>query len=663
MPCVGLKKGGFPMKHARKITAILLSVLLILTVFSGCGGSKKGSIEKITVSLPPATEAEQVVNVTAALAVNSYLTARAYLDRIAFYDLENMDEQSAKAFVGTLQKCVKSFEVSEQLAGALTEAAEVYEKSETPQKPTLISARIGDPGFLPGLTASAADDGGAKKWAQDIVDAYDAAPAGKAIRTLAEQLGTDAKHAYAQLKQALAVLEGAEYTAIADTANTAVKVATGLKAAGTAAGLVIAVAAAPAATTVGAIAQTGGIVCSGINTVLEVGTAGSIIYNNGEEDEIAVALQKTEAQFAPVGQIFSVMGLGLGLKDIGAAGKKILEGGFKSLSPKEAQDLGENAFGVLSYAASSLSDYINDGSILSGTFVKNKDGGVDFKLFQTMLGWDDQQMKDFLAKDDNLKKLEGIMDQISSAYKSAPAPENTAPAPDNTDPSPEPGNDEPEPGNDEPEPGNTEPTPGNDEPEPGNDEPEPENDAPEGAYPDGNIPEAIGEKIIERSEKADFPDDFDIQGYIDRLRAFLYELAGLTDDGDDEEPQPETAPADGLLTPADVAGSYSLSGTATLTGEDVFFENGTQSDDFHMAVTVTPGEGNTLHFHMVPEAGAYDADGTFDPETGSVSLTVDGLTTLTAVFSAEGDGVLLKMHLFAQGSDYTENADVEGYKQ
>lgn len=636
------------MKHIKKITAILLSSLLILSVFAGCGG-KKGNISKITVSLPAASEAEQAMNVTASLAVDYYLTARVYLDKIAFFDTEKMNEESAKEFVDTLTAAVKTFEVSEQLAGALTEAADAFEKSSYTQKAKLISANIGVPSFGLGLTVFAADDDGARKWAQDIVDAYDAAPSGKAIRTLAEQLGTDSKHAYAQLKQALAVLEGAEYTAIADKANTCVKVATGLKAAGTAAGLVIAVAAAPAATTIGAVAQTGGIVCSGINTVLEVGTAGSIIYNNGEEDEIAIALQKTEAQFAPVGQIFSIMGLGTGLKDIGTAGKKILEGGYKSLTPKEAQDLGENAFGVLSYVATSISDYVNDGSVLSGTFKKNKDGGMDFKLFQTMLGWDDQQVKDFLNDDSDFKTVEDFFDKISEAYKLA----NGALADDVT-----------------PSESNAEKTDENTGSKPETESKSDTNeDASETDTPvyDGNIPEEVGKKIIEHTSKKTNTDDFDIKAYIDRLRAVLYELAGLNENESKSETETETQtqaePVADKLTTEMIAGTYNVSGTANLTGERVHFENGEQSKDYTATVEVTANSENSLNFKITSDGKSVSTDADYDPESGTSSFVLKDSTKVNILFTDNDGKILLKLDLSLAGSDYSYIATAQGYKR
>ena len=417
------------MKRIKKPAAVLLAAVMIAAAFAGC--AKKNGFTKAAGTLPAATQAEQAVNVTASLSIRYYLAARAYLDRFIGFDTAAMDEAQAKEFVGTLQNAITTFEAVEKLSAGLEEAVDVFEKTAYAEKASLVVERGKISGLGLDLTVSA-DDDGAKKWAQDIVDAYDKAPAGKGIRTLAQQMGTDAKHAYAQLKQALAVLDGAEYTAIADKANTAVQVATGLKAAGTAAGLVIAVAAAPATTTIGAIAQTGGIVCSGINTVLEVGSAGSIIYNNGEENEFSLACDKTEAQFAPIGQVFSLMGLGLGLKDIGETGKKILDGGYKSLTPKEMNDLGENAFGVISYVATSINDYVNDGSILSGTFKKNEDGGIDFKLFQTTLGWSDEEMDKFLKNDSDLEKLQKAIDQISAAYAAAnvvaQATETPAPA-------------------------------------------------------------------------------------------------------------------------------------------------------------------------------------------------------------------------------------------
>ena len=465
-------------KHFRQILSLLLVLLLTLAVFAGCGGKKADG--RVRITLPPATDAEQAMNVTATLAVNSYLTARAYLDLFLACEPEKLDEDGAAKLTETLKNAIATFENVDKLSGALTKATDVWEQTKDDAKPVRASLCIRNVPFS--LTAFAAVDAGSQKWAQDIVDAYDKAPAGKGIRTLAEQLGTDAKHAYAQLKQALAVLEGAEYTAIADKANTAVQVASALKTAGTAAGLVIAVAAAPAAGTLGAVVKTGGVVCSGINTLLEVGSTGSIIYNNGEENEISIACDKTEAQFAPIGQVFSLLGLGLSLKDVGTTGKKILDSGYKSLTPKEMNDLGENSFGILSYVASSYNDYVNDGSILSGTF-KKTDKGVDFTLIDTLTGTEKE-----------------AADQVKEALINAGVDEKTVEAAFESD-------------------GET--------------------------RPDGNIPPEIAQKIIENNPSVTPAGGFDADSFIAKLEESLIEIAakGDRDASSDETESESEAPA------------------------------------------------------------------------------------------------------------------------
>ena len=183
---------------------------------------------------------------------------------------------------------------------------------------------------------------------------------------------------------------GAEYTQIADKANTAVKTATVLKTAGTAAGLVIAVATAPASGALATAVSMGGITMSGVNTVLEIGSTASILYTNGEDNEFSMACDKTEAQLAPIGQIFAIAGVGANIKDLAGAGRDIWKNGYRSLSPQAQQDLATNAFGVISYGAGAINDYVNGGSIMSGTFTKGDDG-VKFTLMNTLTGTEPDQ--------------------------------------------------------------------------------------------------------------------------------------------------------------------------------------------------------------------------------------------------------------------------------
>lgn len=394
-------------------------------------------IHWVEVTIPAPTAAEEAVDVTAALALENYMTARAYLDRFLTSDISSVTETQAAEYKEMLGNAITLFENTEKLSDALTKAVDVWEKTDGDVAPTYrelsyagqqsgAPANFGSRALMKPtagiMTRVFAADSSAVAWAKDITDRYDKAPAGKGIRTLASQLGTDAKHAYAQLKQAQAILEGATYTEIAEAANTAYKTATVLKTAGTAAGLVISVAAAPAAGAVGAAVKTGGVVMGGINTLLEIGSTGTILYTNGEGNELTAAFDKTESQMAPIGQIFSIAGLGYSLKDIGTTGKKIWESGYKSLTQKEMNDLGDNAFGVLSYAASSLNDYINGGSILSGTFTKTENG-TKFTLMNTLLG-NDENTKTALT---NAGISQDIIDSALNGSLPATAPGTAMP--------------------------------------------------------------------------------------------------------------------------------------------------------------------------------------------------------------------------------------------
>ena len=163
-------------KHFRQILSLLLVLLLTLAVFAGCGGKKADG--RVRITLPPATDAEQAMNVTATLAVNSYLTARAYLDLFLACEPEKLDEDGAAKLTETLKNATATFENVDKLSVALTKATDVWEQTKDDAKPVRASLCIRSVPFS--LTAFAAVDAGSQKWAQDIVDAYDKAPAGKA---------------------------------------------------------------------------------------------------------------------------------------------------------------------------------------------------------------------------------------------------------------------------------------------------------------------------------------------------------------------------------------------------------------------------------------------------------------------------------------------------
>nr|MCR5615009.1 hypothetical protein [Saccharofermentans sp.] len=82
------------MKHSTRFISLTLAATMTVSAFSACSllRKKDDGINRVTVILPEPTEEEEIVNITSAVTINSYLTARAYLDLILEYDTENMTE-------------------------------------------------------------------------------------------------------------------------------------------------------------------------------------------------------------------------------------------------------------------------------------------------------------------------------------------------------------------------------------------------------------------------------------------------------------------------------------------------------------------------------------------------------------------------------------------
>ncbi|MCR5616963.1 MAG: hypothetical protein K6F83_01590 [Clostridiales bacterium] len=380
------------MKRSSRIISVFLAAAITITALSACNFPKReetdDGINRVAVILPEASKEEETANLTAAVTINSYLTARAYLDLILEYDTGNMSEDDAEEFVSLINDAMVMFENTELLSYELTDAVDAWEES----------GKERDEAELKELSASATDKlsfsqnvyadekSSAKEWAEDIVKTYDNAQPGKGLRTLAEQMGTDAKHAYAQLKQAQAILEGAAYTDVADKADTIVTGLKTLKAAGTTASFVIAVSAAPAS--VGLI-ETGGILCTGVSAIAQVGSLGSQIICGTEDNYVSATFDKLDDKASKLGTVFGFVGLGSALPDISKTGTQILSKGWNSLSDNAKESFINNSLGVVSLASSELTNYLDDGSLLGGA-IKVTDKGTEITLLDTQTGKKDE---------------------------------------------------------------------------------------------------------------------------------------------------------------------------------------------------------------------------------------------------------------------------------
>ena len=567
----------------KKAISVFMAIILIVLMLAGCGNKYEG-INRAQVNYPVPTDAEAAVDSAAGLAVDYYLTGRAYLDKFLNFDVSTLNEDNYDEYVTLVQNCIKAFENADKVNDVLNEALDVFENEPAPEGPAYKELSMGSPKNF-GMTAYAAEMGSVE-WAQSIMDEYAKAKPGYAIRHLASQLGTDAKHAYAQMKIAQDVLMGAEYTQIADKANTAVKTATVLKTAGTAAGLVIAVATAPASGALATAVSTGGITMSGVNTVLEIGSTASILYTNGEDNEFSMACDKTESQLAPIGQIFAIAGVGANIKDLTSAGKEIWKNGYKSLTPQAQQDLAMNTFGVISYGASSVNDYVNGGSIMSGTFT-HTDEGIKFTLADTLTGSEPKQQE---AVKTVLKETGMSSEGIKQALENKPATEKeenqTAPADPKTTAKPE-----------------EQPV----------------------TMTTGNMPNEIANTIIQKNQP--IMDDFDLDAYLNLLRNVLYEIAGMAYE------EEYTEKYENFI--GEICGTYLVSGTGVLTGGAVYDDEGPETTFTKLALHVLQADGNAVQIDV---EGEHAGSGEVNADSPSVTYT-DSMGYEVTVTFVVTDGV------------------------
>ena len=112
------------MRRSSRIVSLVLAATVTVSALSACSlfSKKDDGINRYEVTIPEPTEAEQVVNVTAAVSVSYYLTARAYLDELLAYDTSDMSEEEFEEFSALLDNAIYMFDCSEKLSYELTAA-------------------------------------------------------------------------------------------------------------------------------------------------------------------------------------------------------------------------------------------------------------------------------------------------------------------------------------------------------------------------------------------------------------------------------------------------------------------------------------------------------------------------------------------------------------
>ena len=135
---------------------------------------------------------------------------------------------------------------------------------------------------------------------------------GKGIKELSKQLGTDSKHAYAQLKQAQDILSGNAWSNEADLYDKCYKAATVTKTACEVA-VFTSTTILSAGGTMG-ILEGGGYILEDTNMIVDVATTGSTIIM-GENNSIALGANAIAEKLAPVNATLGLFGLGFGNVD------------------------------------------------------------------------------------------------------------------------------------------------------------------------------------------------------------------------------------------------------------------------------------------------------------------------------------------------------------
>ena len=344
----------------KRVISIILIMILIFTMV-GCGQTEdKSSITEVKVTIPCSTGTRAIVEGEAVIATQAYLLARAYFEKLETY---NMDSFDAQEYSKLLAEATEAFRIAEALSDSLemhAGALEEIEKNDSVQQEKaryeLLSMFTDSTLYSPFVTVAyaAEEKSPAEKYAEELTKTFDNAKNGQKLKAVAEKYGTDVKKAKVMLEQAQAILEGAAYEDQADFENKCYEAAVETKAAASAIGFGVAVAASGGIAAGGAsatgIIEAGGLVMNGVSAVIDMGTAVTIHATNGEGNEYTAAWEKTAEMLAPVNAVFAIGGGIQNIKD------------FRD--PEKAKDMVNNAAQAFLTGIGFARDYIQDGTVL-----------------------------------------------------------------------------------------------------------------------------------------------------------------------------------------------------------------------------------------------------------------------------------------------------------
>ena len=335
----------------KKYVSLFLALIMIFTLAS-CGGKTE---ENTTVSLPAVAAERAAVEQAGAIATQQYIIARLKTEALIEYDIENGSIDELKVMTDDTLEAWRLCELASVQAAELADYAQNLRSSASTQAATTSYTSSSPAGIgLFTMVAYAAEENVAVKWAKELTEKYDSYPSGQKIKQLSENLGTDAKNAFAQLKMAQNILEGEAYSAEGDTMQSFENAAmatktvckTGLYIGGVVAGGGVA----------NGILEAGGMIIGGVDTIVDIASTGSTIIC-GENSKITMAANDFKDFMGPISSA--------------AGGVNVLTGGIK-FAGDAADKIG--SIDKLSYIGESLLDLVRDGKIMGGLITVGENG-------------------------------------------------------------------------------------------------------------------------------------------------------------------------------------------------------------------------------------------------------------------------------------------------
>ena len=381
------------------VSAVVIFVAVILVccgavIFSGSGdsdasgGGGSSEINEVDVLIPYPKGQEAVVNATATLAIKYDMAAQAYLDQFIQYDLEN---GSIEEYSEILDNAVAAYENLENISECLEKDVDIWmatDDEDSRKAPEIVAwnKEYPEDGSNPFVTRvyAAKRESASMKWAKEITKTFDKAKAGTGIRTLAQLLNTDAKHAYAQLKQAQEIIKSGAEMEEADLYNKCYQIARITKAGAAVAGAIVStggLASSSITLTVPGVLEgvvtLGGTIISGYTSCLEFGSAAGIIAHNGEENSLSAKYDQMQKDVEGISTLFTIAG---GIYNV----KNLCEGFVEDASLVE-KVVNEDSLGLVQTGFDNYMSYTEDGEIL-GINVTREEDGIKMVMMDTTVG-------------------------------------------------------------------------------------------------------------------------------------------------------------------------------------------------------------------------------------------------------------------------------------